>query len=97
TVAAPSAVWISEDEGAVAVAPAHTRLRVGGAYEPAAVVAGAEQRREAGRTVEARPAQPVERAVAPDEGGGLAVSDEGVVLDRAGHRARAALRPFPTK
>jgi hypothetical protein len=43
--------------------------------------------------LEARPAQPVDRAVAPDQGGALAVSDEGVILDRAGHRARAELRP----
>jgi NAD(P)-dependent dehydrogenase (short-subunit alcohol dehydrogenase family) len=39
-----------EDEGAVAVAPAHARLRVGRAYEPAAFVARAEQGGEASRT-----------------------------------------------
>ncbi len=41
----------------------------------------AEQGREAGVAVEARPAQPVDRAVAVDQRRGLAVADEAVVFD----------------
>ena len=49
---------------------------------PVAVIGGAEDRGEAGGGVEARQAQPVDRAVLADERGGVAVAQQGVVLDR---------------
>jgi hypothetical protein len=44
-----------------------------------------EERREARAGVEARDAEPVDRPVLADEGGGLKVSDEGVVFDGERH------------
>jgi len=41
----------------------------------------AEQGGEAGVGVEARPAEPVDGTVAPDQRRGLAVADEGIILD----------------
>ena len=45
----------------------------------------AEQRREAGRGVEARQAEPVDRAVAADQRSRLRVADDGVVFDGQAH------------
>ena len=70
-----------EDERVVAVAPGRAldlRLR---RDEPAAVVRVAEERREARARVEAGKAAPVDRARAADQGGGLEVADQRVVLD----------------
>jgi hypothetical protein len=53
--------------------------------QPAAVRRVAQQRREAGGRVEARQAEPVDRAVLADERRGLRVADEGVVLDGERH------------
>ena len=49
--------------------------------QPAAVLLVPEQRGEAGARVEAREAEPVDRAVPPDERRGLQVADQAVVLD----------------
>ena len=57
-----------------------------GRHQPAAMVLVAEQGREHRRLVEGGQAQPVDRAVQPDQGGGLGVTDEGVLLDGQGHR-----------
>ena len=53
--------------------------------QPASVALASQERGEAGRGVEARHAQPVDRAVAADEAGGLRVADERVVLDAQRH------------
>jgi hypothetical protein len=45
----------------------------------------AEQRCEAGIVVEARPAEPVDGAVAGNERRGLAIANEAVILDGLGH------------
>src|SRR6185369_8533058 len=50
-----------------------------------AVLARAEQGGEARIRVEARPAQPVDRAVTADQRGALAVADERIVLDAKRH------------
>src|SRR5688500_5554252 len=63
------------------------RLGIGRRDAPAAVLGRAQERREAGRGIEARPAQPVDRAIARDERGGLAVADQRVVFDAGGHQA----------
>ena len=52
-----------------------------GREQPAAVALVPEQRGEAGARVEAREAEPVDRAVPPDECRGLQVADQAVVLD----------------
>ena len=77
-----------EDQRAVAVAARDVRRhRAGRREQPAAVLGVAEQRGEAGAGVEPRQAQPVDRPVAADQRGGLAVADQRVVLD-ATDRAR---------
>ena len=52
-----------------------------GREQPAAVLLVPQQRGEAGARVEAREAEPVDRAVSPDERRGLQVADQAVVLD----------------
>jgi len=74
-----------EDQRVVAIAPRDPRLRVDGRDLPASVLGRAEQRGEAGAAVEARPAQPVDRAVAADQRRRLAVANERVILDRGCH------------
>ena len=59
---------------------------------PAAVLVVAEEGREARGGVEARQAQPVDRAVGADQGGGVPVADHRVVLDRAAHAGRVTGR-----
>jgi hypothetical protein len=75
-----------EHEGVVEVAPGRLTADPGG-DPPAAGLRPAEQRGEARRRVEARQTQPVDRAVAADEGGGLQVADDRVVLDPRRRRA----------
>src|SRR5262245_48605480 len=49
------------------------------------IAAIADERGKHGAGIEARPAQPVDRAVAADQRGGLAVPDQRVVLDATCH------------
>src|SRR5436309_293845 len=69
-----------EDQGVGAVLPAQLAFSRRGNL-PAAMLRRAEKRGEAGARVEARPAQPVDRAVAPDQRGGLAVADQRVIFN----------------
>ena len=62
-----------------------TRVVAGRRDAPVAVALVAEQRGEAGVGIEARQAQPVDRAVAGDQRAGQHVADEPVVLDRLAH------------
>ena len=70
-----------QDHRAGPVLPADSHRRRGGGDAPAPVVGRADQRGKAGRAVEARPAQPVDRAVAADQRGAVAVADHRVVFD----------------
>ena len=54
--------------------------------QPASVRGPAKKRRKARGAVEARPAQPVDRAVATDESGGFPVADERVVFEGSAQR-----------
>ena len=72
-----------EDQRVGAIAPRDLGVPVARRDDEAAVLARAEQRREAGIRVEARPAQPVDRAIAADQRGALAVADQRVVFDAA--------------
>ena len=72
-----------EDQRVIAVARVLVASSAAGRMMPAAMFAAAEQRGEAGGGVEARPAEPVDRSVAPDQRRGLAVADERVVFDAA--------------
>src|SRR5204863_3896882 len=81
-----------EDERRVAIAAPRPPHPAAWRDEPAPVLRRAEERGEAGSRVEARDAQPVDRAVAADQRGRLVVADERVVLERQrhAHRLRAA-------
>ncbi len=61
-------------------------------HQPAAVLRRAEQRRKAGVRIEARPAQPVDRAVARHQRGALAVADQGIIFGLARHDAGIGVR-----
>ncbi len=53
----------------------------GGPDAPASVLGASKERRETGRGVEPRPAEPVDRSVAIDQRRGLTVANERVVFD----------------
>ena len=74
-----------QDERTLMVPAAGGADGAGGGQEPAAVLGGAQQGGEAGGRVEARHAQPIDRAVARHQGARLAVADQRVVLDAARH------------
>ena len=74
-----------EDQGAVAVPAARGSAAVAGGQAEPAVLGAAQQGREAGGRVEAGQAEPVDGAAARDQGRGLAVADQRVVLDGVGH------------
>jgi hypothetical protein len=71
-----------EDERVGTIAPPAAPAQIGRRrQEPAAVVGRPQQRGEARRRVEPRNTEPVDGAVAADERGGLAIADQGVILD----------------
>ncbi|GAA3497042.1 hypothetical protein GCM10019016_041430 [Streptomyces prasinosporus] len=80
-----------QDQGVAPVVPPgrRGRLRVvgraPGTQPPEAVFLGSQQPGEDGVRVEARQAQPVDRAVPADQRCGLHVSDECVIFDAPGH------------
>src|SRR4029077_3309951 len=79
-----------ENQSSRAIAAAH--LRFGhGRQLPAAIFRISQQCGEAGVRIEPWQAQPIERSVAPDERGGLAISDERVIFNRTRH-GRHSLR-----
>ena len=71
-----------EDERVAAVLSSCRAELARGLDRPVAVLRVAEERGEQRSRVEARQAEPVDRAVAADERGGLQIADEPVVLDR---------------
>ena len=72
-----------EDQRAIAIAPRGGELQIARRDAPAAVLRRADQRGEAGTGIEARQAEPVDRAVLGDEGCAFAVPDHGVVGNTA--------------
>ena len=70
-----------EDHGAGTVLPPDADRFVGRGNTPIAVIRGTNQRGETGSTVEARPAQPVDRAIAADQCRGMAIADQSIILD----------------
>src|SRR5204863_2084255 len=74
-----------QDKRARPVAPRDADYAVARRDLETAMLARAEQRRETGVRIEARPAQPVDRTVARYERGALAVADDGIILDAARH------------
>jgi hypothetical protein len=70
-----------QDQRALAVAARHAADLAHGSDEPAAVPLLSQQRGKARRGVEAGQAQPVHRAVTADQGGGLQITDQRVLLD----------------
>ena len=69
-----------EDKSVVAIAAGHFRVWIGGSNQPAAMLGRAKQRCQTCRRVKAGPAQPINRAVAAHESGGLAITNNGVVF-----------------
>ncbi len=69
------------------VAARDARRGCRGCDPPAPVLVGAEQGRKTRIAVEARPAQPVDGAVACHQRGTRTVADQRIVLDRPAHRA----------
>jgi hypothetical protein len=70
-----------EDKGVVAIFACGFRAFSRGGDFPVAVFLGAEQGGEAGRGGKVRPAEPVDGALAVDEGGGFAITDQSIVFD----------------
>ncbi len=70
-----------QDHRARTVVSSGPNRRLAGSDSPAPVVWRSDQRGKAGGAVEARPAQPVDRTVAADQRGAVAVADHRVVLD----------------
>ena len=66
-----------------------------GRDEPAPVLVAPEQRRETGRTVEPRPAQPVDRTVPADQRATPAVADQRVILDGERRVGQTSFPPRP--
>src|SRR5262249_5236633 len=55
-----------------------------------------QQRRKAGFGIEARPAEPIDRTVTPDQRGGAHVSDHRVVFDAGYHAVHYAVKSTTT-
>lgn len=70
-----------QHHGALTVRATDMRRGISGVDAPPPVVRGAEQSREAGTAVEARPTQPVDGPVTANESGARAVSDQCIVFD----------------
>ncbi len=70
-----------QHQRAVEIAPRDAGRGVGRCYQPAAVLRLAEECRKAGRRIKARQAQPIDRAVAPDQRRRRAIADQRVILD----------------
>lgn len=87
-MARPLAVSIDrgfENQCMAAIGARHFGVRVARPDQPAAIVARTQKIGETGGRIEARPAQPVDRPVAPNEGRRLAIADDGVILDFQRH------------
>jgi hypothetical protein len=54
-------------------------------YEPTPVLAFAKQGGKTSCRVKSRPAQPINRAIAPDQGDGLAVANHRIIFDFERH------------
>jgi len=88
-----------QDHRVAAVSPADLAHRTGRRQPPPALRGRAQQAGEAGRRIEARAAEPVDRAVAADQRRRVAISDQGVVFDGQRHQPafrRAACRDSST-
>ncbi len=75
-----------EDQGVLQVAAADVADLANRRDLPAAVALVAEQGGETGVGIESGPAQPVDRTFARDQGCGLAIADQGIVLDPHRHQ-----------
>ena len=81
-----------KDQRVSAVAPLHALHRGFGRYLPASVLRAAQQCREAGRRIEARHAEPVDRTIASNQRRRVAAADQGVVLYRQRHGVDVRVR-----
>ena len=79
-----------QDQSVAQVSPRGLDLALRRRDQPASVLGAAKERGKARAAVETGQAQPVDRAVAPDERHRLAVSDNGVILDAKRHPGLSA-------
>src|SRR6516162_770515 len=70
-----------QNQGVIVVSTAGARSRISRKDPPAPMLGRAEERCEQGAAVKTRPAQPIYRAVAPDEGSRRAIADQSIILD----------------
>ena len=77
-----------QDQRVASIAPpGDAGLGIDGRQKPSTVALVAEQRREARIGIESRPAKPVDRPVAADQGGRFAIAHECIVFDPQRHDA----------
>src|ERR1700693_5694435 len=74
-----------EDEGVGAVMALDATAGRVRRYQPPSVVAVSQQGSKTRRRVKAGPAQPIDRAIAPDQGRRLSVTDDWIVFFFYGH------------
>jgi hypothetical protein len=80
-----------QDQAVAAIASRHFRL-VARRDLPAPVFAATYERGETGVGIKARPAQPINRAIAPHESRCLAVADQPIIFDAGRHGTIAESR-----
>ena len=78
-----------QDQRVVPVAAGGAFDLVRGRDQPAAVPVRAQQSRETGIGIKGGPAQPVDRSITADQCRGLAIADQPIVFNSAGHSASA--------
>src|SRR5262245_66402860 len=81
-----------EDERARTIASAHAQQRSARRNQPAAILGACKQGGKARSRIEPRPAQPVDGTVAPDQGGRVAVPNQGIGFNWEGHCSVLRLR-----
>src|SRR5690554_2545683 len=75
----------AQHQGILLVMALHLVWRLFGGDLPEAMLLGAQQLGETGGGVEAWWAEPVDTAVAPDQGGAAQIAKQSIVLDGLGH------------
>src|SRR5262249_42769043 len=81
-----------KDEGTKAVTPIYADRRELWSDEPSTVLSRPKESGKARGRVEARPAQPVNRAVTADQSSRLAITDQDIIFNSQRHYS-SALRP----
>src|SRR4029077_15800804 len=78
-----------EDQRAGAIAPTYINNRLFRGDDPSSIISRSKQTSKARSRVETGPAQPIDRAVAADQSGCLAIADQRIVFDSKRHYFRS--------